>query len=1019
MLKKYGKMAHILLFLALFLAVPFRAYAETYDGVHVYMIVDCMSAPGFGERGEPEALTRFARQIKSANPNNKVSAILYYDYLYDDGMGFFGNFGGFDKEITLKANPTIGVDDALQVYGNLKSREGWQPKRLKDVLLFVNSELVLSGPHEKYATGTDRFQRMRTGLQNGYEQILNQYENLPGKRDSYVIMFPAYNGDGGPGPGTEETRFIMESMDKSVRFGTLLMHKIQNGGYRKCADSEDLPAILSQLRPKILSRGDYISDVDGIKNPYTVEAKAIKDPKREGRFTVQATVVKNSRIKELKDVSFRLKAPQDWKIRGPKGEEDGRHIDVGTMKGDRLSLQWELTTENKSKKFSETIELEMTNTSRAPYKKTMVFNVDLNPNNQQHVKEDCYWSFKNFETGSYDVSHPYMVEKLKKMKPVDRAFTRLYLKGNIRGHCFGMSATSILDNINRLNKEEWGLQDSSGRPLSNDRGIRFATKESSAPLLAFYQMSQISTVRGFVNTGTAGVSGIGKSAMGWIKSSKGDTGVPKLLQAMKNNNGVPVLVSYSYVDGKGKRYYHAIVAHSIMYRPGETYDYRIGIYDSNRPNRLYDDAIYVNSKTNEWYDPDDPDVSVKKKASINYICTDVRRLDPFAQRSDSHPWTVFGLFASGGERAYRIEALDGSGKAWTVDTRDMENSPLPFIPVTGDSGGEAQAFYVFAPKNDIPYKVSSAKGGEGKLNVQMAYSNQLVAAQVERGASLIFEPKGQLKVENARGKLHATLVRNRTIGDEFNEYELSATASGDVVLSQNGKGLEAKGRLRSLALQARDESDALTKFPRGDVSGTKLFGGKAGRGSSDLPFTDVSSGDWFYPAVSYVYKHSFMKGMGENRFSPSTTITRAQMAQIVYNMEMKNSGVKSAKFSAPFTDVEAGKWYAEAINWAAENKIVAGYGKGRFGPNDPVKREDAIVILYRYKTQSKGEKPSRAKLSAFKDEKTISPYAYDAMAWATDRGYVRGDNEKRLNSKAHTRRSEMAQMLMKINADSK
>lgn len=162
-----------------------------------------------------------------------------------------------------------------------------------------------------------------------------------------------------------------------------------------------------------------------------------------------------------------------------------------------------------------------------------------------------------------------------------------------------------------------------------------------------------------------------------------------------------------------------------------------------------------------------------------------------------------------------------------------------------------------------------------------------------------------------------------------------------------------------------------------------------------------------------------MKGMGENRFSPSTTITRAQMAQIVYNMEMKKSGVKSAKSSAPFNDVEAGKWYAEAINWAAENKIVAGYGKGRFGPNDPVKREDAIVILYRYKTQSKGEKPSRAKLSAFKDEKTISPYAYDAMAWATDRGYVQGDNEKRLNSKAHTRRSEMAQMLMKINADSK
>ena len=94
------------------------------------------------------------------------------------------------------------------------------------------------------------------------------------------------------------------------------------------------------------------------------------------------------------------------------------------------------------------------------------------------------------------------------------------------------------------------------------------------------------------------------------------------------------------------------------------------------------------------------------------------------------------------------------------------------------------------------------------------------------------------------------------------------------------------------------------------------------------PFLDVNEGDWFYDAVAYAYENGLMDGVGGNRFAPNSATTRAQLVTILYRME----GQPAVSGDLPFTDVEAGTWYTNAVVWAAQNGIVNGVGDDTFAP---------------------------------------------------------------------------------------
>ena len=173
------------------------------------------------------------------------------------------------------------------------------------------------------------------------------------------------------------------------------------------------------------------------------------------------------------------------------------------------------------------------------------------------------------------------------------------------------------------------------------------------------------------------------------------------------------------------------------------------------------------------------------------------------------------------------------------------------------------------------------------------------------------------------------------------------------------------------------------------------------------PFTDVSEKDWFYNDAMFVYKNGLMLGTSKTLFSPHGTVTRGMMATILWRME----GSLAPKDENSFTDVEAGRWYADAITWATENGIFAGYSKDKFGPDDPITREQLTAIFYRYADYKGYKLTVTENLDKFEDADKITDYAKMVMQWAVGNGLIKGKSENLLDPQGTATRAEISAML--------
>lgn len=156
------------------------------------------------------------------------------------------------------------------------------------------------------------------------------------------------------------------------------------------------------------------------------------------------------------------------------------------------------------------------------------------------------------------------------------------------------------------------------------------------------------------------------------------------------------------------------------------------------------------------------------------------------------------------------------------------------------------------------------------------------------------------------------------------------------------------------------------------------------------PFTDVNENDWFYENVAYVYEHGMMAGTSKTTFSPNVTTTRGMVVTVLYRLE----GSPVLSNSSSFSDVASGAYYQDAIAWAVANGITSGYGNGKFGPNDPITREQFAAFLYRY-AKYKGLDVSVGEdtnILSYNDALTISEYAFPAMQWLCGEGIMQGNN---------------------------
>ena len=182
-------------------------------------------------------------------------------------------------------------------------------------------------------------------------------------------------------------------------------------------------------------------------------------------------------------------------------------------------------------------------------------------------------------------------------------------------------------------------------------------------------------------------------------------------------------------------------------------------------------------------------------------------------------------------------------------------------------------------------------------------------------------------------------------------------------------------------------------------------------------FSDVHPSDWYHDAVTYVSENELMNGTSGTTFSPNATTSRGMIVTILYRLA-GSPDMPEGNWGYPYADVDASAYYSTPVYWARENDLVTGYSDTRFGPNDPITREQMAAILYRYADYlgldtNNGFIPD--KYYEFPDYQTVSRYASKAMSWCVNHGVINGSNGK-LNPQGTATRAEVAQILM--NAES-
>ncbi|MCQ5309405.1 S-layer homology domain-containing protein [Flavonifractor plautii] len=353
--------------------------------------------------------------------------------------------------------------------------------------------------------------------------------------------------------------------------------------------------------------------------------------------------------------------------------------------------------------------------------------------------------------------------------------------------------------------------------------------------------------------------------------------------------------------------------------------------------------------------------------------------------------------AQPGDTITEVNATTGGTKyTVTLDYADGETANSLYtvtegtkltLPTPSRSGYTFEGWYDGSSRVSSPYKVMK----DVTLTAEWDYNGSSSSSGSTRyTVSVEDTDNGSVEVSPTRASKGSTVTVTVKPDEGYELDELTVT-------DKNGD---------SVKLTDKGDGKYTFKMPASKVTVEAVFTAAKVEG---LPFTDVTSGDWFYDAVAYVYDKGMMEGTTDTTFAPTMNLTRSMIAQVLYNLEER----PEAPGAAGFPDVAAGAWYADAVNWAAARGIVKGYDTGAFGPEDSVTREQLAAILYRY-AQVKGYDTTRGGMAVreFSDSASISDWAQEAMAWAVNAQVLSGKGNGVLDPQGTATRAEVAQMLM-------
>lgn len=369
------------------------------------------------------------------------------------------------------------------------------------------------------------------------------------------------------------------------------------------------------------------------------------------------------------------------------------------------------------------------------------------------------------------------------------------------------------------------------------------------------------------------------------------------------------------------------------------------------------------------------------------------------------------------ERAVTVKADDKSvtvGGTVPAFTYTIGGSGLAEGDAMSTAEGEAPAFSCDADTGTAGSYVITISGGmikRGTADVTSCYSftyvnGMLTVSRPSSGGS----SSNSVNVPETEGGSVDVLPRN---GSEGSKVTVTVTPDDGYEFGTI-KVVDKDGN----AVKVTQESDGSFSFimPRGGATVEVEFKEVPGYASCDhgddcpiSKFHDTNPAAWYHDGVHYVLDEGLMVGYsGTKLFGPDDATTRAMVAQVLYN----KAGKPATSSASGFSDVAAGAWYAPAVAWAASEGVTTGYGdSGTFAPEDDVTREQFVVMLWRAAGKPEA---SDETLDAFKDADTASGWARDALAWATERGILRGYGDTGvLAPTASLTRAELATMLQR------
>jgi lysophospholipase L1-like esterase len=372
---------------------------------------------------------------------------------------------------------------------------------------------------------------------------------------------------------------------------------------------------------------------------------------------------------------------------------------------------------------------------------------------------------------------------------------------------------------------------------------------------------------------------------------------------------------------------------------------------------------------------------------------------------DSEPSLSFGVYVSGDLVISGSGSLTAAGEEYGISVEDS------MVVKSGNVAGSSSEVGIYV-EDDMTVQGGAVSGtafAASSLGIRTSTLTMTGGSVYGKGESAavfasysIPDMKAEELIILPAGYLPAgyTLQAVTDINDTF----ASCVPDGETFKVDDSAGIpEISGAATEITLKGEETEEP--ENPGGTLPPTPT------PEPEELPFTDVDENDWYYEAVAYMYENGMMNGVGDDRFSPNTVLSRGMIVQVLYNLEQHPEAEDGI-----FSDIVSGAWYTDAVNWASSQGIVNGYGNGKFGPEEALTREQLASVLYRY-AQYKGYDVALGEdtdLLEYTDAGKISSWAKDAMTWAVEKGIIVGTTNTTLSPQNNATRAQVAVMLFRF-----